>query len=279
MLGFGKMLVLGIVAVVGSASALLGVALTNGGGDDLVWTDYGLDTNGNGLFDFLVVKVSYASGDSGYYMVAAAIIGDSGPSKDCLGGFDFGGTKLSGLPVSFAYVQVFLEQGDNEVKLAFPGKDIYHGEINGPYTVLLMAMPSSWLGGYLGGPAGGWGTGSGERPNGLEGGWSMPVPKFYTTNPYEYTDFETATSAIKFTGGISDAGVDTDGNGLFDYLEVSSEVKVNLAGYYSFSAVLYKQTSAGSGWMMDPVYPMMVVYAYDYLDLAAGTQTVSLKFN
>ncbi len=279
MLGFGKILALGIVAVVGSASALLGLALMHSEGNALAGTDYGLDTNGNGLFDFLVVKVSYPSDDSGYYTVVAALMGDSDASQDCLGGYDIGGTKLSGLPVSHAYVSVFLEQGDNEIKLAFAGKEVYRGGIGGPYTVLILAMPNSWFGNYPGGSMGDWGMDSGGDPYGSNARWSMPEPKFYTTNPYKYIDFEPATSAIEFTADISDAGIDTDSNGLFDYLEVSSQVEVNLAGHYSLSAMLYKQLSTGSNWMMEPMYPMLVLYSYDYSDLETGSQTVSLRFN
>ncbi len=46
---------------------------------------------------------------------------------------------------------------------------------------------------------------------------------------YNYTQFE---SHAFFTGDITDRGVDTDGNGLFNYLEVGIEFNVTQAGTY-----------------------------------------------
>jgi len=277
------------VAIVSTSGALLGVAVYQNGSraGGITGTDYGLDTNGNGLFDYLVVKMSYTPDQAGYYMVAAVLLGTSDPSQDCFGGLAVGGLRISGYPISVAYVQVFLEKSDNEIKLAFTGKDIYRSEIDGPFTVIGLAMPSYGIGMYPYGPGVSPGmnpgtdpvTGAGARPgvNDPYMGWTMPAPWVYITGTYSYTDFETATSAIKFTTTITDQGVDTNANGLYEYLRVISDVQVNLAGYYSFSATLMKLGNPDPSSMYG--MPMLGSFAWGEFDLASGPQTVSLEFN
>src|SRR4030067_938521 len=119
MLGLSKMAVLGIVAIVSTSGALLGVAVYQNGSraaGGVTGTDYGLDTNGNGLFDYLVVKMSYTPDNAGYYMVAAVLLGTSDPSQDCFGGLAVGGLSVSGYPIPRARVQGFLGKSDHENK-------------------------------------------------------------------------------------------------------------------------------------------------------------------
>ncbi len=74
------------------------------------------------------------------------------------------------------------------------------------------------------------------------------------TTTYKYTDFE---SHAAFTGTHSDMGVDTDGNGLYDYLAMGFDVNVTKAGTYGictdsftgiqsqgFNTVLYARLQA-----------------------------------
>jgi hypothetical protein len=86
---------------------------------------------------------------------------------------------------------------------------------------------------------------------------------------YEYTDFQ---SDALLTGRISDMGVDTDRDGLFDYLAVGVEINVTKAGMYYVSADGLAEK---------------VAFGYQYLDafssveanFSLGLHTVYLNFS
>lgn len=58
----------------------------------------------------------------------------------------------------------------------------------------------------------------------------------YTTQSYSRLDF--AGREARVAGSLSDQGVDTDGNGKFDYLEVQVPIEVRRAGTYTVTAAL-----------------------------------------
>ena len=66
------------------------------------------------------------------------------------------------------------------------------------------------------------------------------LSKVPLTTIYKWTDFESHAS---FTGNHTDIGVDTDGDGLFDYLAVGIEVNVTEAGTYGVYADYIMGTS------------------------------------
>jgi hypothetical protein len=66
---------------------------------------------------------------------------------------------------------------------------------------------------------------------------------------YAYVDFE---SHATLTGDVSDSGVDSDGDGLFDYLAVGVEINVSEAGRYRVTAQgLQEQIGNGSSSLWD----------------------------
>jgi hypothetical protein len=52
------------------------------------------------------------------------------------------------------------------------------------------------------------------------------------------TDFEVAPRLARFTGGVGDEGVDTNGDGLFDHVALHLDVEVDEAGDYALTAAL-----------------------------------------
>jgi hypothetical protein len=52
------------------------------------------------------------------------------------------------------------------------------------------------------------------------------------------TDFEVAPRLARFTGVVSDAGVDTNADGLFEHVALQLEVEVETPGHYAITAVL-----------------------------------------
>ncbi|MFQ5838827.1 MAG: PKD domain-containing protein [Thermoplasmata archaeon] len=79
-------------------------------------TDWGLDTDGNGKYNFLQVNVSVNTTEPGYYMI-------------------FGILGSMGWKVRL----VNLTAGDHIIQLNFSGIGIFVSGSNGPYTVFLMA--------------------------------------------------------------------------------------------------------------------------------------------
>ena len=78
-------------------------------------------------------------------------------------------------------------------------------------------------------------------------------------------DFEVVAPSARFSGAVSDAGVDTNGDGLFDFVRVSFGVSVDSAGTYDVLAEL--RSGAGAA-----------LRAGARVALAAGAQTVGVPF-
>jgi len=273
---------LGILVV--TASLLTGGALVvfTGGADG---SDHGLDTDGDGLYDWLVVEMPLAADAANYYNVYA-ILGTRTPfGGGCLGGGMPGPLPLGppvpilggnpGIaypetnpdvvyPISWAMVRAFYEKGDHTVSLAFRGTDIGYAGVDGPYEVRAIVFPDGqWGDPRMGGPG------------------ILPMPTFrpwsYTTQGYDASAFEQPRFAIRFTGTYEDRGVDENGNGRYDYLVVEAPADVNLAGPYTFGATL---TAAMDGnWTYNDYPTYWISSTYGTVDLAEGRQTVEVRFN
>lgn len=87
-------------------------------------SDYGLDTNDDGLFNYLVVNATVNIHFPGTYIVNGDLYGLS--------------------PIDSDYNQTFLDVGIQIVKLYFVGWRINLSSENGPYTVELNIFDSSW---------------------------------------------------------------------------------------------------------------------------------------
>jgi hypothetical protein len=116
---------------------------------------------------------------------------------------------------SFFYVDVYL------VNLTIYGPTIYASHIN---ITKIVAMNMYILNGA-----------SSLTVDSLQ---NVPLSK-----QYSYTDFE---SHAVLTGNISDRGVDTDDDSLYDYLEVGIEINVTEAGRYElYVSALSEKTDSG----------------------------------
>lgn len=185
--------------------------------------DYGLDTNGNGLFNLLMLEVNVSVLTPGFYI----IIGDLHDATYTL--FIDNGRNT------------FLDVGLWTVTLGYDGQRINASGIDGPYTVDLYLVDASTF--QL-----------------LDNGT-------YTTHAYSHLQFETPQAA--FNPPHSDAGVDLDGDGRFDLLNVTVNLIVTAADTYTIFSDLYDPTSpAGFSLGAD-------ASAY----LTPGSATVNLSFN
>lgn len=79
------------------------------------------------------------------------------------------------------------------------------------------------------------------------------------------TDFEVAPRLARFTGGVSDQGVDTNADGLFDHVALHLDLEVDEPGVYALTAVL----RAGSD---------KALVSGGEATLPAGASTVTIPF-
>ncbi len=268
MLGVPKVILVILTASVLSGSAI--VAITGGAGPG-EGSDYGLDTDGDGAYDWLVVRMAFAVDEPDYYNVQA-ILGTTTPFGRGCSGVPVPIRELGTVPptndhppemfytISWAYTREFLEPGEHVIALAFRGTDVGIAGVDGPYVVEAQVstdMP------YI--------LGDGAMPGPYvppPAGWTWR----YTTAAYEVEAFETPRFAVQFTGATEDAGLDLDGDGLFDYLVVRAEAQVNAAGTYSFGGTLTTDFA-------DPAGIKWVAGTSGTVDLAEGVQTLEYRFN
>jgi hypothetical protein len=128
---------------------------------------------------------------------------------------------LAGSEIDRAVSLIHLDMGGNLVILTFEGDAIYEHHQDGPYALAELALYDS---------------------NGmLEDSRDVA----YTTFPYSYTQFR---DPVVLTGSYSDYGLDTDSDGLYDYLTVEVEVIVANAGNYALNARLMDKNGKEIVW-------------------------------
>ena len=259
----GRTIVLLVTMALATGGAAFGLhALMGAAGD--VGTDYGLDTNGNGAFDWLVVEAQVALPQAGTWDISADL---SSPSPPPSGSCGFGAPPPVGIlapgaspipsayPIAYVYERYFFTDGTQTVRMAFAGTDIARSGIDGPYRVharlSIGGLPYMSL-----------------RP---VGDWGGPVVQWnYTTKAYATAQFEQPVRPAIFTGGHTDSAVDLDGDGLADFLELRADVHVNVAGHYTLSGYLSKGASTN--------VVRFIASAYRDFDLATTDTSVVLRF-
>src|SRR5881296_3444055 len=259
----GRTIALLVTMALAAGVAAWGVhALMSAAGD--VGTDYGLDTNGNGTFDWLVVEAQVALPQAGTWDISADL---SSPNPPPSGSCGYGAPPPVGIlapgtspipyayPIAYVYERYFFTDGTHTVRMACAGTDIARSGIDGPYRVHARLS----IGGY---------PYMTLRPI---GDWGGPVVEWnYTTKAYTASQFEQPVRPATFTGEHTDAAVDLDADGLADFLELRVGVHVNLAGHYAMNGYLTK----GSG--TDVV--RFIASAYRDFDLATTDTSVVLRF-
>ena len=276
MLGFAKLLVAAMTASLASGGALL--ALTGsgpiGGG-----SDHGLDTDGDGAYDWLVVTMTVSVQDASYYNVWATLGTKEPFGRSCFGPVPlpmdptvppargpFGDPMRDVVyPISWAATREFFEAGDHTVSLAFRGTDVGLAHVDGPYVVEAQVYAD-----------GAWGDprillpDRGSPVAWPQVGWTWT----YVTRAYDADAFEQPRFAVRFTGEFEDRGLDLDGDGLFDYLVVEASADVALAGPYSYSAAL--MTSGEKGTDRPDLW---VTGTWQTVELGGGREPIEARFN
>lgn len=154
-------------------------------------SDYGLDTDSDGKFDFLVVDVAVYVLEPADYSIQAYVLDGSWNS------------------IEWDCNTSFLEEGIQTVELRFYGISINNNGIDGPYTVNMMLQQDLSAAIYS---------------------------DTHVTSAYNSTDFQSGTH---FEPPDADYGLDTDSDGLYNYLVVEVIINVTSAGDHMIDAILY----------------------------------------
>ena len=169
---------------------------------------------------------------------------DIGVNVTKSGVYTFTGTLIEGNGTVITYTTntTFCIVGSQQVELEFDGRSIREQRFNGPYSLVQLIVYND------------------------KGSVLAVKNDAYTTGPYFYTEFEGPT--VYPTGIHSDQGVDSNGNGLYDTLQVQFDVTAENAGTYAINARL-----------LDP-NGNEVEYQEAFVDFnASQTQSILLPFD
>ncbi|MEE9181433.1 MAG: hypothetical protein V3U33_02525, partial [candidate division NC10 bacterium] len=179
--------------------------------------DFGLDTDGDGLFNYLVVGVNLTVTEAGTYVIEGT---------------------LSGSHIDFTSNVTALDVGAQTVPLWFDGVRINASRADGPYQVELRLYDYDTF--------------------------RFLDVETHTTANYSHVDFEEPPARL--SPPHFDFGLDTDGDGLFDYLAVNVTLQVDVAGAYVVEGTLH-----------DGNYTFQI-FASNFTRLEVGRQSVHLLF-
>jgi parallel beta-helix repeat protein len=186
-------------------------------------SDYGLDTDNDNLYNYLVVEVKVAVSTAGRYHISSSLYDNAG----------------NYIPNAYASTENYLDVGTQKLELRFRGDMIQRSGGDGPYHAYLTLYDSGW--------------------NWLDYGE-------HWTAAYTHDNFQPLPA--KLAPPHSDYGLDTDNDGLYNYLVVEANVAVTTAGTYRISGDLYDNTGN--------YIPNTYASAENYLDV--GIQTIELRF-
>jgi len=166
------------------------------------YNDYGLDEDGDELYDYLILEVEVFVNEPGEYAI------DGGLS---LVGEDYWHHS------NFEEF-VYLDEGIHFLNLSFDGSDIYGSQVDGDYELEYLYLYNSIFGEF----------------KTINHGF-LP----HNTDYYFYEDFERPD--IMLTGEFFDYGIDEDSDGLYDYLAINVDVRVFREGNYRADGRLHTE--------------------------------------
>src|SRR5438094_153604 len=211
-------------------------------------SDYGLDTNGNGKFEWLVVEAQVSLPSAGTWEIYADLSTDKAPATGACGigvprPLPMMQTSTVYGPMAWTNERYFFPVGsqtvsmyfnvttdDTTVFLRFRGDQLRQTGLDGPWDFALTLFGPVDLPVVAIGPP--------------TGGLLRPVPISYpetlcgSTRAYRATDFDDTVEFLRYTGRFEESTPDRDGNGKYDALVVRAEVDVLLGAGFAVSGVL-----------------------------------------
>jgi hypothetical protein len=173
--------------------------------------DYGLDLDGDGYFDQLVVEIEVNAMQPGTYWFQTDLGADHQvPTLIGTGGL-----------IAAAVVRADLAEGTNTVQLPFDGLHISAAKVDGPYILKYLSITD------VDNPT------PEDFANSALGHWRS----LYTTAAYQADDFQNRGAVL--SGSYSHYDLDSDGNGRADALVVTTGINVYQPGSYTVEGSLY----------------------------------------
>jgi hypothetical protein len=162
------------------------------------YNDYGIDTDGNGLYDYLVIEAEIAVTKGGKYEFRDELY----YYNEFTGCWDYG-------VACHNHNYSYLNPGLHNLTLKLNGIELRALKYYGTFKIGLYLAEE------------------------IKDEWTLIDEAEYYTGSYDYTGFERLPA--EFAPGFNDYGRDTDGNSLFDYLVIEKAITVRKAGNYELS--------------------------------------------
>jgi hypothetical protein len=189
-------------------------ALSEGGQPGLTvrgLQDYGVDLDGDGYFDQLVVEIEVNAPQAGTYWIQGQLGADHNvPALLGTGGL-----------IAAVVVRADLAAGANTVQLVFEGLRLLAAKVDGPYVLQYLSITDVAD------------AGPDDFVNNALGQWSS----VYTTAAYRAYDFENRGAVL--SGEITEEGLDADRDGLYEALTLNVGLDIFVPGTYTVQGVLY----------------------------------------
>jgi hypothetical protein len=222
-----------------------------------VYSDNGVDTDGDGLYDYLVIDVGVDVVDAGNYDVRATLY------------------EHGGMPLDNNNNRTYLNSGNQTVQLKFYGLalrqngydgrydlqdlGLYNTTYSNPYPVPPIPVPIPM-------------PEEPEEPENITALYEEVDHReiAYTTAYYNHTDFQ--RPPVEFTGNFTDYGLDTDNDTLYDYLVIDVEVNVRKAGMFELYGSLeyHNEASGRHEWLSSD---------WNTTYLEPGIRNITLRFD
>lgn len=220
--------------------------------DAVVKTEEGIDTDGNGLYEYIKANISINVSESGNYSILSSLL-PINSTQDSNDAIHFTDTIATGYlqpddPDADWYFYTFfgktkyLNIGENKITLYYSGNYIYNSQIDGPYKISLTIY-------------------SFNASNTLDS--EQVTTCSFVTKDYNYTQFQ--GDLIKYINA-TEYTEDTDNDGLFDYLTLELTVETRIDGNYSFHCTLF-------GGINSPLSQSLILY------LTKGIHKVPIRIN
>ncbi|MFQ5979145.1 MAG: hypothetical protein ACE5OZ_13550 [Candidatus Heimdallarchaeota archaeon] len=167
------------------------------------FSDYASDTDGDLLFDEIIINVSLSVKETGYYTVGV-LLGSSDPF-------------LPGTQLRMKTESQYLTPGNRSIEIHLSGAPFFTSQLNGPYNLGFAYISTE---GYSGG-----------FPNILQ-----ILTDAYNTHSYSYSDFDPPPAFL--TRQYWEEGIDTTADGRYDHFQITIEINATQEGRYRVSFIL-----------------------------------------
>jgi hypothetical protein len=181
-----------------SSSSVFNQAASSAASSTGTYTEEGIDSDGNGKYNYLSIKAEIDVTSSGEYGIYGTLF--------------FNGEQITSRPSAkssmLTYYHLSAGPSIHEAILQFSGEDIYESGKSGIYTVELRI---------------------------IDNGGSLIDTLSFDTRSYIYTEFREIPAELS---GSADEGNDVDGDGLYEYLTAQISVDVSSAMNYILEGTL-----------------------------------------